>query len=310
MRHTQLAIIGSGPAALTAALYAARAQLKPLVIEGTKPGGQLMGTTAVENWIGDISVQGPELMQRMRAHAEHFGAEFIGGDATNVHLQKKPFTIETTYGETLTSDALIIATGSTPRRLNCPGETEYWGRGVTTCAVCDGAFYKDRPVVIIGGGDTAMEDASFMARFTKEIRIIHIKDTLTASKPMQDRVLKIPFVKIKYNATVNGFHGNGEHLTGVSVKDSITGEETHLAASAAFLAIGQSPNTTLFKDQLELTAYGSIKTTGTKTSIPGVFAVGDVVDSSYRQAIVAAGSGCMAALDAERYLAGSSPDGE
>jgi len=310
MRHTQLAIIGSGPAALTAALYAARAQLKPLVIEGTKPGGQLMGTTAVENWIGDISVQGPELMQRMRAHAEHFGAEFVGGDATRVQLTQKPFTIETTYGETITCDALIIATGSTPRRLNCAGETEYWGRGVTTCAVCDGAFYKNLPVVIIGGGDTAMEDASFMARFTKDIQIIHIKDALTASKPMQERVLKIPFVKIKYNATVTAFHGNGEHLTGVTAKDIITGEESILTVSAAFLAIGQSPNTALFKDQLELTSYGLIQTSGTRTSIPGVFAVGDVVDSRYKQAIVAAGSGCMAALDAERYLGGNSLDGE
>jgi thioredoxin reductase (NADPH) len=303
MRHTQLAIIGSGPAALTAALYAARAQLKPLVIEGTKPGGQLMGTTTVENWIGDISVDGPALMQRMRTHAEHFGAEFVAGDATIVELQKKPFSIKTTYGETITSDSLIIATGSTPRRLNCPGETDYWGRGVTTCAVCDGAFYKNMPVIIIGGGDTAMEDASFMARFTENIRIIHIKEALTASKPMQERIFKIPFVKIKYQATVTAFHGNGEHLTSVTVRDIITDEETTFAASAAFLAIGQSPNTALFKGQLNLTPYGLIETTGSKTSIPGVFAVGDVVDSSYRQAIVAAGSGCMAALDAERYLA-------
>ncbi len=303
MLHTRLAIIGSGPAALTAAIYAGRAKLEPLVLEGTAPGGQLMGTTAVENWPGDMSVQGPELMRRMRERAEHFGAKFIAGDLTAVTLTKRPFNFTTSYGKTITSDAVIIATGAAPRRLDCPGEKEYWGRGVTTCAVCDGAFYADQPVVIIGGGDTAMEDASFMARFTNQITIIHHKDMLTASKPMQERILKIPFVKIIYNSTVTEFEGNGTHLTGITVKNVTTGAESKHAAHAAFLAIGQSPQTGLFAGQIDLTPYGHIQVErGTHTSIPGVFAAGDVIDSTYRQAIVAAGSGSMAALDAERYL--------
>lgn len=303
MLHTKLAIIGSGPAALTAAIYAGRAKLEPLVLEGTAPGGQLMGTTAVENWPGDMSVQGPELMRRMREHAEHFGAEFIAGDVTAATLTKRPFNFMTSYGKTITSDAVIIATGAASRRLECPGEKEYWGKGVTTCAVCDGAFYADQPVVIIGGGDTAMEDASFMARFTNQITIIHHKDMLTASKPMQERILKIPFVKIIYNSTVAGFQGDSSHLTQVIVKNVKTGEESQHEARAAFLAIGQTPKTDLFAGQIDLTPYGHIKVEReTSTSIPGVFAAGDVVDSSYRQAIVAAGSGCMAALDAERYL--------
>lgn len=298
----QLIIIGSGPAALTAAIYAARAQLNPLIIEGPKPGGQLMGTTYVENWPGIDRILGPELMQNLRNHAKSVGTRFVFEEVTQVDTERRPFIIHTQKQQYI-SRALIVATGATPKRLGCPGEHEYWGKGVTTCAVCDGAFYKDKKVVIIGGGDSAMENASFMTNFTKDITIIHILDALTASKAMQERILANPDIRIIYSSKVTEIHGTGDAVIGITIENTKTGTKQALETNAVFIAIGLIPNTGIFKGQLELTPYGYIKQiTNTETSVPGIFAAGDVTDSRYRQAITSAGSGCMAALDAERFL--------
>lgn len=298
-----LIIVGSGPAGLTAALYAARANLHPLIIEGTAPGGQLMGTTAIENWPGNKSIMGPQLMMNMREHAQHFGTQFIAGAITRVDFSQRPFTLWTHKNQEFKARSVIIATGAEPKRLGCAGENEYWGKGVTTCAVCDGAFYKDRPVVIVGGGDTAMEDASFMTKFTKDITIVHILDKLTASHAMQQRVLNNPIIKIMYQSTVTEIHGNGKHVTEVIVTNQQTRQSQKLPTDAVFVAIGLTPNTSIFKGQLALDQYGYVIVNNhTKTSVEGVFAAGDVHDNRYRQAIVSAGAGCMAALDAERYL--------
>ena len=295
-------IIGSGPAGLTAAIYAARAGLKPLIIDGTNPGGQLMYTSAVENWPGETTILGPKLMGNMRQHAAHFGARFLEETISEVKFDPKNHTLTTHKQQTLTTSAIIIATGATPRRLGCPGEDDYWGKGVTTCAVCDGAFYKDRPVIIVGGGDTAMEDASFMTNFTEKITIVHILDQLTASKAMQERVIDNPNITIIYNSTVSKISGDGNHVTEVEITDK-TGKKSNLATDAVFVAVGLTPNTEMFKGQLELQKSGHIAATDfTKTSIEGVFVAGDVSDPRYRQAITSAGSGCMAALDAEKYL--------
>lgn len=300
--NEHLIILGSGPAGLTAAVYAARAGCRPLVIEGNNPGGQLMGTSAVENWPGEKSILGPTLMMNMRAHAAHFGARFLSEEVTNVNLTQSPLQLTTTQQQ-LTCEALIIATGATPRRLTCPGERDYWGKGVTTCAVCDGAFYRNRPVIIVGGGDTAMEEASFMTHFTNDITIIHILDSLTASKVMQERVVNHPSVKIIYSSTISAIKGDGNHVTHVEITHQTTGTTTTLNTDAIFVAIGLTPNTHLFKGQLSLSEYGYITLTGpTQTSRKGVFAAGDVADARYRQAITSAGTGCMAALDAEKYL--------
>lgn len=299
-----LVIIGSGPAGLTAAVYAARANVHPVVIEGTKPGGQLMYTSYVENWPGDTSVLGPTLMQRMREHAAHFGAIFITGDVAEVDFHARPFTLITTNQERLQAQSVIVASGATSKKLGIPGEETYWSKGVTTCAVCDGAFYPNKKVIIVGGGDTAMEDASFMTRFTDDITIVHILDKLTASHAMQQRVLANKNIQIIYASTVTEIRGNGEHVTGVVIRNQQTKKERELQADAVFVAVGLAPNTSIFKGQLELLDNGYIKVTDlTKTSVEGVFVAGDVADFRYRQAVTAAGSGCMAALDAERYIA-------
>jgi len=296
-------IIGSGPAGLTAATYTARAFLKPLVIEGTTPGGQLMGTTAVENWPGEKSIMGPKLMMNMKAHAEHFGTTFKSANITQVNLQKKPFELTTNKGETLLTHSLIITTGASPNKLGCPGEQEYWGKGVTTCAVCDGAFFPNKKVIIVGGGDTAMEDASFMTKFTDDITIIHILDKLTASPAMQKRVVDNPKIKIIYSHTVSEIKGDGSSVTEIVIIDQKTKESRTIPADVLFLAIGQKPNSDLFKGQIKLDRMGYVEIeSGAKTSVEGVFVAGDVADYMYRQAITSAGTGCMAALDAQRYL--------
>lgn len=298
----KLIIIGSGPAGLTAAVYASRAFLKPLVIEGSKPGGQLMGTTAVENWPGEKSIMGPQLMMNMKAHAEHFGAHMISEEVVSVDFSKKPFSI-TTNKQTMQTHAVIIATGASPNKLNCPGEQEYWGKGVTTCAVCDGAFYAQKKAVIIGGGDTAMEDASFMRRYTDDVTIIHLLDKLTASPAMQKRVIDDPAIKIIYNSTITAIHGDSNHINALEITHQKTQEKTQIPADVLFLAIGQKPNTALFKEHLCMNEYGYLELKEqTKSSVEGVFIAGDVADFRYRQAIVSAGAGCMAALDAQRYL--------
>lgn len=301
--HHKIIIIGSGPAGLTAAIYAARANLQPLIIQGKNPGGQLMNTSYVENWPGETSILGPQLMIKMQKHAEHFGTQFLEETVSTTDFAKKPFTITTDRGTILTADSVIIATGASAKRLGCPGESEYWGKGTTTCAVCDGAFYKDQPVVIVGGGDTAMEDASFMLNFTDKITIIHILDKLTASHAMQQRVIDNPAIKIIYNSTVSEIKGNGQHVNQVVITDQKTGKLQTLDTAAVFVAIGLNPNVGPFKGHVELNKFGFIEVKNhTQTSVPGVFVAGDVADYRYRQAITSAGAGCMAALDVERYL--------
>ena len=299
----KLIILGSGPAGLTAAIYAARARLNPLVIDGKQPGGQLIGTSLVENWPGEKSILGPQLMSNMREHATHFGARFLEEEVVSVNLDRKPFLLTTGSKKTISCEALIIATGANPRRLGCPGEQDYWGKGVTTCAICDGAFYGNRPVIIVGGGDTAMEDASFMTNFTDNITIVHVLDKLTASQAMQEKVIHNPAIKIIYEQTVSRVLGDGNHITAVEITHQKTGTVTPIPTDALFIAIGLTPNTHIFKDKLKLTSYGYIKVEqNTQTSCPGVFVAGDVADDRYRQAITSAGTGCMAALDAEKYL--------
>lgn len=299
----KLIIIGSGPAGLTGAIYAARSNLKSLVIDGDEPGGQLMGTSYVENWPGEKSILGPKLMMNMREHAQHFGTEFLSENVTKVDFSKKPFTLWTNRDKELKAHAIIIATGATPKRLIVPGENEYWGKGVTTCAVCDAAFYPNKEVLIVGGGDTAMEDASFMKKFTKKITVVHILDKLTASHAMQEYVINDPDVNIIYHSTVTEFHGNGNHVTGVTITNHKTGEKIKKDIDGVFIAIGLTPNTKPFKSHVACDNWGYIKVSNhTNTSVEGIFAAGDVHDYRYRQAITSAGAGCMAALDAERYL--------
>lgn len=303
MNHHKLIILGSGPAGLTAAIYTSRANLAPLIITGKNPGGQLMGTTNIENWPGHMSIPGPQLMVNMQEHAAKFGAIFLEETVVSSDLTKSPFTLATNKGTMLTCDALIIATGASPKKLGCPGEADYWGKGVTTCAVCDGAFYKEQHALIVGGGDTAMEDAAFMLNFTDKITVVHILDKLTASQATQKRVLNNPHIKIIYNSTVSNIQGDGNHANRVTITDKNTGKTTDLEVAVVFVAIGLNPNVAPFKGQLEFNKFNFIQVYDhTKTSIPGVFVAGDVADYQYRQAITSAGAGCMAALDAERYL--------
>jgi thioredoxin reductase (NADPH) len=303
MENHKIVIIGSGPAGLTAGLYTGRAQLQPLIFEGSLPGGQLTGTTYIENWPGTASILGPKLIADMKEHAKQFGAQLIRESIERVDFLNHPFTLVSNRNRTVRAESVIIATGATPRRLGCPGESEYWGKGVTTCAVCDGAFYRDKRVLIVGGGDTAMEDASFMTNFTSDITIVHIHDKLTASIPMQQRIIGNPAIKIIYESTVTAIEGNGAHVTHATITDKKSGAETKLAFDAIFVAVGLTPNTSLFKGQIDLNPQGYITyTKNTQTSVPGIFAAGDVADQRYRQAITSAGSGCMAALDAERFL--------
>jgi thioredoxin reductase (NADPH) len=299
----QLIIIGSGPAGLTAGIYAARAHLTPLILEGKNPGGQLMGTTYIENWPGNQRILGPELMMNMRKQAEQLGCTFLPEEALALDASKRPFTLTTNKNKTLHAQALIIATGASYKKLGIPGEQDYWGKGVTTCAVCDGAFYPDKEVMIVGGGDTAMEDASFMTKFTDKITVVHILDKFTASAAMQERVLNNPKIKIVYNSTLETIRGDGTHVTGATIINQKTGQKQDVSTNAIFIAIGLKPNTQPFQGQLAMNEYGYLDVhEHTKTSVPGIFVAGDVADYHYRQAVTSAGSGCMAALDAERYL--------
>ncbi len=253
-----LIIIGSGPAGLTAAIYAARANLKPLVIEGSAPGGQLMGTTYVENWPGEQSILGPELMRRMKDHAQSLDASFLSETVTQVNCSNRPFSVTTDRNTELKAQALIVATGAVPKRIGVPGEDEYWGKGVTTCAVCDGAFYQSKKLLVVGGGDTAMEDASFLKKFTNDITIVQVLDTLTASHAMQQRVLNDPDIKIMYNSTVTAFKGNGEHVTHATITNKQSYEQVELQFDGVFIAIGMTPNTVPFKGQLDLDQWGDL----------------------------------------------------
>ena len=298
-------IIGSGPAGLTAALYAARANLKPLVIEGLEAGGQLTLTTMVENWPGyRDGIMGPELMTEMRAQAERFGAELIAGDVTKVNVREQPFTIQTSEAQH-TAQVLIIATGASARLLGLPSERALMGHGVSTCATCDGYFFRGQPIAVVGGGDTAMEEALFLTKFASHVSVVHRRDSLRASKVMQDKAFANPKVSFEWNAEVQEVKDpdKGE-VTAIVLRHTNTGETKEIAVNGLFVGIGHNPNTGLFAGQLEMDANGYIVSQGTRTNVPGVFACGDVQDHVYRQAITAAGTGCMAAMDAEKYLEG------
>ena len=299
-------IIGSGPAGLTAALYAARANLRPLVVEGLEAGGQLMLTTLVENWPGHRDgILGPDLMAEMRAQAERFGADFMQGNVESVSLEGPPFTVKTASAS-YQSRALIVATGATARLLGLPSERALIGHGVSTCATCDGFFFRGKPIAVVGGGDSAMEEAVFLTKFASHVTVVHRRDTLRASKIMQDKAFANPKISFEWNSEVEDVLDSDKGaVTAIELRNSRTGQRKSLEVEGVFVAIGHTPNTGLFKGQLKMDANGYIKThSGSRTNVAGVFACGDVQDHIYRQAITAAGSGCMAAIDAEKYLEG------
>ena len=306
MERRKVVIIGTGPAGLTAAIYAARADLKPLVLEGHEPGGQLTLTTEVENFPGfEHGVMGPELMGNMKKQAARFNAEFVAALATEVDLSKRPFIVKASNGETYEAETVIISTGASAKWLGLPKEKELTGRGVSTCATCDGFFYREKIVHVVGGGDTAMEDATFITKFAKKVYIVHRKDSLRASKPMQDRAFNNPKIEFLWDTVVSEIHNDEGGVTGITVENLKTGEKQKRDTDGLFYAIGHEPNTGFLNGQITLDEHGFIKTVnGPETNIPGVFACGDVQDSYYRQAITAAGSGCQAAIKAERFLEG------
>ncbi|MFD0371074.1 thioredoxin-disulfide reductase [Streptomyces sp. NPDC059071] len=299
-------IIGSGPAGYTAALYTARASLKPLVFEGAvTAGGALMNTTEVENFPGfRDGIMGPDLMDNMRAQAERFGAELVPDDIVAVDLTGEIKTVTDTAGTVYRAKAVIVTTGSQHRKLGLPNEDTLSGRGVSWCATCDGFFFRDQDIAVVGGGDTAMEEATFLSRFAKSVTIVHRRDSLRASKAMQERAFADPKIKFAWDSEVAEIHGE-QKLTGLTLRNTKTGETSELPVTGLFIAVGHDPRTELFKGQLELDAEGYLKVDApsTRTNLTGVFGAGDVVDHTYRQAITAAGTGCSAALDAERFLA-------
>jgi thioredoxin reductase (NADPH) len=310
----KVVIVGSGPSGLTAALYAARADLEPVVVEGFAAGGQLMLTTDVENYPGFADgVMGPELMSILRKQAGRFGATYITDDAVGVDFSKRPFEIEV-GGDKLNAETVIVSTGASSKMLGIPSEQKLLGRGVSTCATCDGAFFKGQPLVIVGGGDSAMEEALFLTRFGSSVTVVHRRDKLRASKIMQDRAFAHEKIQFKWNSTVDEILGDGK-VGGVRLRDVVTGDTSEIDAGGLFVAIGHEPNSALFKGQLEMKSNGYLivgdkleqdwapdSHFGTRTNVEGVFAAGDVVDHIYRQAVTAAGMGCMAAMDAERWL--------
>jgi thioredoxin reductase (NADPH) len=311
-RHVRLLILGSGPAGYTAAVYAARANLKPVLVTGSMPGGQLTITTEVENWPGDAhGLTGPGLMERMQAHAEHFGTEIIYDHIHTADLRTRPFKLSGD-NETFTCDALVIATGASAKYLGIPSEQAFSGRGVSACATCDGFFYKNQNVVVIGGGNTAVEEALYLSNIAKHVTVVHRRDKFRSEKILQDRLFAKQNVTVLWNHEVDEVLGDQTGATGVRVKDTNTGATQNVDAPGIFIAIGHSPNTTLFSEQLDMkNGYLKVRTgldgLATMTSIEGVFAAGDVTDQIYRQAITSAGTGCMAALDADKWLEANLP---
>ena len=308
IKHSKVLILGSGPAGYTAAIYAARAMLKPVVVQGAQPGGQMTITTDVENYPGFADVvQGPWLMEQMRAQAEHVGTEMIMDQVVNVELNRRPFRLEGDSGDTYTCDALIIATGAQARWLNLPTEEKFKGYGVSACATCDGFFYKGKDVLVIGGGNTAVEEALFLTNFARRVTIVHRRDSFRAERILQERLFKNPKIKVIWNSVLEEVLGtdNPKGVSAVRLRNVQSGGATEQETDGVFIAIGHVPSTELFKGKLEMSASGYLRTApdSTQTSIPGVFAAGDVKDEIFRQAVTAAGMGCMAALEAERYLA-------
>ena len=310
IKHSRLLILGSGPAGYTAAVYAARANLKPVLLTGLAPGGQLMTTTEVDNWPADFAgVQGPDLMQRFQQHAERFETEILFDQIHTVELRNKPITLHGDSGS-YTCDALIIATGASARYLGMESETKFMGRGVSACATCDGFFYKNQDVAVVGGGNTAVEEALYLSNIARHVSVIHRRDKFRAEKIMIDKLLaktKGGNISVKWNSVLDEVLGDTSGVTGIRIKDTKTGGTEELKLHGLFIAIGHSPNTQIFEGQLDMQGgyiltHGGQSGNATATSVPGVFAAGDVQDHIYRQAITSAGSGCMAALDAERYL--------
>ncbi len=308
VQHEEIIIIGAGPAGYTAGVYSARAMRKPLILAGYQPGGQLTITTEVENWPGDKEVQGPDLMIRMREHAEVMGARVLEQQVGKVDFSSRPFKIDTESGEHYTADCVIITTGAQARWLGLDTEEKFKGFGVSACATCDGFFYRNKDVLVIGGGNTAVEEALYLTNFASKVTLVHRRDSLRAEKILQDRFFRHPKTEVIWDSVLDEVLGEENPLgvTGARLKNVNTGETTDLSVHGVFVAIGHAPSTELFAGQIDMHPNGYIKTApGTvATNIPGVFAAGDVTDETYRQAVTAAGMGCMAALDAERYLAG------
>jgi len=308
-RHSKVLIIGSGAAGLTAAIYTARANLKPLLVQGLQPGGQMTITTDVENYPGFADViQGPWLMEQMQKQAEHVGTAIVSDIINEVDFTRRPFVMKGDSGTTYTADSVIIATGAQARWLGLPGEQQFNGRGVSACATCDGFFYRDKEVVVVGGGNTAVEEALYLANICSKVTLIHRRDALRAEKIGQDRLFRNPKIEVRWNAVVDEILGGDGPMDGVEavrLKDTKTGALSELACEGVFIAIGHDPATKVFKGALDQDEEGYIlaETGGTRTSVPGVFAAGDCVDKVFRQAVTAAGMGCMAALEAEKYLA-------
>lgn len=306
-RQTRVLIIGSGPAGYTAAVYAARAMLEPVLIQGMQPGGQLTITTDVENWPGETSIMGPDLMVRMEAHAKEMGANIVSDIVTRLDLSRRPFVAETDSGTTWQAEAVILATGAQARWLGLPSEERFKGFGVSACATCDGFFYRGKDVVVIGGGNTAVEEALFLTNFARKVTLIHRRDSLRAERILQNRLFSNPKVEVRWNREVLEVEGtaNPPGVTGIATRDTVTGAVETIPCDGVFVAIGHHPASELAAGQLELHdgGYVRVEPGSTATSVPGVFAAGDLTDHVYRQAITSAGMGCMAALDAERWLA-------